>query len=309
MQRTIRLRRSVLSVPGNRPKMIGKSRDLPADMVMFDLEDSVPLQEKDQARTALVKELRQGGWPAGKTLGLRINDLESPFAYRDLIEVVEEAGGVVQVVIIPKVNSETEVAVVDTLLDQIETRTGITSRIGLEASIETAKGMESVSAIAGASNRLESLVFGIADYGASLGMPSQGLSGHGDGEDPALRQRWLFPLSRMVMAAKAWGLQAIDAPYGDFRDEEGLQRSCMLSSSMGYDGKWAIHPAQIEVINRAYTPDEEDVKRARDILRAYETSRDEGSGTLALEGRMIDRASVRLAEQTAAKWDQIRSRE
>jgi citrate lyase beta subunit len=289
--------------------MIEKSRRLTADMVMFDLEDSVPLQEKDQARTALVRELRQGGWPAGKTLGLRINDLESPFAYRDLIDVLEEAGSAVQVVIIPKVGSETEVAVVDTLLDQIEKRMGITGRIGLEASIETAGGMESVSAIAGASDRLESLVFGIADYGASLGMPSQGLSGHGDGEDPALGQRWLFPLSRMVMAAKARGLQAVDAPFGDFRDEEGLKRSCRLSSSMGYDGKWAIHPGQIEAINRAYTPDEEDVQRARGILRAYEASRDEGSGTLALEGRMIDRASVRLAEQTAAKWDQIRSRD
>ena len=308
MHRVIRLRRSVLSVPGNRDRMIEKSRSLPADMVMLDLEDSVPLAEKDQARTALVQHLRQGGW-SETTVGLRINDLESSFAYRDIIDAVEEAGEVVDVLVIPKVNSGIDVAVVDSLLTQIEKRMSISRPIGLEASIETARGMREVTAIAEASSRLESLIFGIADYGASLGMPSRGLSGHGDAEPESFGQRWHFPLSRMVMAAKAAGLQAIDAPYGDFKDEAGLQRSCSVSRSMGYDGKWAIHPGQVETINAAYTPEDEEVQRAREILKAYRASQKEGAGSLALEGKMIDRASVRLAEQTAAKWDQIRSRD
>lgn len=307
MQRGVRLRRSVLSVPGNSQKMIDKSCTLAADMVMLDLEDSVPVAEKDQARTTLVQGLHSRSWP-GKTLGLRINDLESQFAYRDVIDVIEAAGELVDVLVIPKVSSATEVAVVDILLSQIEKRVGLSRQIGLEASIETAQGMLNAAEIAGASPRLESLIFGIADYGASLGMPSRGVSGHGDAESGSSSHRWHFPLSRMVMAAKAAGLQAIDAPYGDFRDEDGLQRSCSLSRSMGYDGKWAIHPGQIEAINAAYTPEEEDVRRAEEILKAYAASREKGSGTLALDGKMIDRASVRLAEQTAAKWEQIRCR-
>ena len=174
---------------------------------------------------------------------------------------------------------------------------GLKKTIGLEASIETALGMLNVKEIAFSSPRLETLVFGIADYGASLTMPSSGVSGHGDAEEN-LMHRWHFPLSRMVMAAKAAGLAAIDAPFGDFKDEKGLKKSCQQAASLGYDGKWAIHPAQLDTINETFTPSAEDITRARIILKAYEEVKANGEGATALNGKMVDAASVRLAQVT-----------
>ena len=174
---------------------------------------------------------------------------------------------------------------------------GLKKTIGLEASIETALGMLNVKEIAFASPRLETLVFGIADYGASLTMPTSGISGHGDAEED-LMHRWHFPLSRMVMAAKAAGLAAIDSPFGDFNDETGLKKSCQQAASLGYDGKWAIHPAQLDTINETFTPSAEDISRAQIILKAYEEVKASGEGATALDGKMVDAASVRLAQVT-----------
>jgi citrate lyase beta subunit len=292
----IRLRRSVLSVPGSSDKMIRKGMELPADEIMLDLEDGVALEEKEGARSRIIGALNNHDW-GDRVRAYRINGLDTPFAYRDIIDVVEQAGEGIDVIVIPKVEKAADVQFVALLLSQIEMNVGLKKPIGLEASIETALGMLNVKEIAFASPRLETLVFGIADYGASLTMPSSGVSGHGDAEEDLIH-RWHFPLSRMVMAAKAAGLAAIDAPFGDFKDETGLKKSCQQAASLGYDGKWAIHPAQLDTINETFTPSAEDISRAQIILKAYEEVKASGEGATALDGRMVDAASVRLARVT-----------
>ena len=296
----IRLRRSVLSVPGSSEKMISKAVALPADEIMLDLEDGVALEEKEDARAKVIRSFLDYDWE-GRVRACRINGLDTPFAYRDIIDVVEQAGTTVDVLVIPKVEKVADLQFVDLLLTQIELRMGLEKRIALEASIETALGMLNVREIAFASHRLEALVFGIADYGASLTMPSPGLSGHGDGEEQYPGHRWHFPLSRMVMAAKAAGLAAIDAPYGDFRDQAGLKRSSQIAASLGYDGKWAIHPDQLEIVNKTFTPSDDDINLSRRILQAYRKAEAAGEGATALDGKMVDGGSIRLARITYEK--------
>ncbi|MCG6917838.1 MAG: CoA ester lyase [Deltaproteobacteria bacterium] len=295
-----RLRRSILSVPGSSEKMMSKAVALPADEIMLDLEDGVALEEKEEARAKIIRSFLDYDW-GGRVRAYRINGLDTPFAYRDIIDVVEQAGASIDVVVIPKVEKAADVQFVDLLVSQIELRMRLERRIGLEASIETALGMLNVKEIAFASPRLEALVFGIADYGASLTMPSSGISGHGDGEEQYAANRWHFPLSRMVMAAKAAGLAAIDAPYGDFKDLAGLKRSCQVSRSLGYDGKWAIHPNQLEMVNETFTPSQEDINLAVRILQAYKEADAAGEGATALDGKMVDGGSIRLAQVTYDK--------
>ena len=296
----IPLRRSVLSVPGSSEKMMSKTVSLPADEIMLDLEDGVALEEKEDARAKIIRSLVDYDW-GGRVRAYRINGLATPFAYRDIIEVVEEAGTSIDVVVIPKVEKAADVQFVDLLVSQIELRMGMKKRIALEASIETALGMLNVREIAFASPRLEALVFGVADYGASLTMPSGGLSGHGDAEEQYPGHRWHFPLSRVVMAAKAAGLAAIDAPYGDFKDSAGLKKSCQIAASLGYDGKWAIHPDQLKIVNAVFTPSDDDISLAQRILQAYRKAEAAGKGATALDGKMVDGGSIRLARITYEK--------
>lgn len=307
MEESIRLRRSIISVPANREKMVVKAFSLPVDVIMLDLEDSVPFQEKDEARKRVVAAFREQDWK-GKVRSYRINGMDTPFAYRDIIDVVEEAGDFIDVIVVPKVNDASEIKAIDYLLTQIEMRMGRTRRIGLEASIETAEGMLRAGEIAFSSPRLETLVFGVADYSASLTMMSKGISGHGDKEEFYPGHRYHFPLSMMAMAAKAAGLAAIDAPYGDYRDPEGLRRSCILSAALGYDGKWVIHPDQVEIINQVYTPSQEDVERSRRICEAHEEAKRAGCGSLAIDGKMVDAASIRVAKGISVQWERIKSR-
>lgn len=294
-------------MPANRERMIEKALKLPADVVMLDLEDSVPVGEKDEARGKIISALRERGGQQCVT-AYRINGMDTPFAYRDIIDVVENVGDWIDVLVVPKVNDPSEIKAVDYLLTQIEARMGMGRRIGLEAGIETAVGMMRVEEIALSSPRLEALVFGVADYAASLGMMSKGPSGHGEAEDFYPGHRFHFPLSRMAMAAKAAALAAVDAPYGDYRNMEGLQSSCLLSAALGYDGKWAIHPDQLAVINEVYSPSREDVERAELVLKAYEEASRQGAGSLALDGKMIDAASVRIAQVIAVQWEAIQRR-
>lgn len=301
MDRPFRLRRCVLSVPGNREKMFEKAKNIDVDMVMLDLEDSVPVDDKVRARHLVAEFLKEGGESGSKGRSVRINPMDSPYAYRDLVEVVEKAGEFIDSIVIPKVNHPCEVRAVDYFLSQIEQAMGFpVGRIGLEASIETAEGLLRVEEIAFSSQRLESLVFGIADYAASVGAMVKGISGHGDAEDFYPGHRWHFPLSRMIMAAKAAGLVAIDAPYGNYKDEAGLRSSCLLSAALGCDGKWAIHPDQIAIIQEVFSPSEEDIERSRKIVEAYESSKREGRGSLAIDGKMIDAASIRIARRICA---------
>ena len=244
----------------------------------------------------------------GKVRAYRINGMDTPFAYRDIIDVVEAAGEFIDVIVVPKIDDPAEIKAIDYLLTQIECRMGFKRRIGLEASIESAVGMLRAGEIAFSSPRLEALVFGVADYGASLTMMSKGVSGHGDKEDFYPGHRWHFPLSRMAMAAKAAGLAAIDAPYGDYKDPEGLKRSCLMSAALGFDGKWVIHPDQIAIINELYTPSDEDIERSRRILEAYGKAQAEGMGSLAMDGKMVDAASIRVAQMVYTQWETIRKR-
>ncbi len=296
-------RRSILSVPGHVLKMHLKAAASAADVVMLDLEDSVPLDAKSQARQQVIRSLQQISW-ASKTMTVRINGLDTAYGYRDLLEVAEAAGGLLTDIVIPKVDHPSDIHFAARLLDGIEQHTGREQPLGLEASIETAAGLQQVAAIADASNRVQTLVFGIADYSASIGARLVSLSGHGEKEETLYPgHRWHFALSRMVMAGKARGLMVIDAPYGNFKDVEGLERSAVMACALGCDGKWAIHPGQVEPLNRVFSPSQEDIERAGRVLEAFQQAQGQGRGAIAVDGRMVDQATVRMARQL---WEQAR---
>jgi citrate lyase beta subunit len=268
---------------------------------MLDLEDSVPIEAKEAARRQVLTSLKAVDWQH-RTVTVRINALDSPFAYRDLLEIAEGAGAVITAVVVPKVNHPGDIHFVDRLLAGIEQAMQLPRAIGIEASIETAQGLAAAEAVAGASPRLQTLVFGIADYSASVGARLVSISGHGEqGADIYPGHRWHFAVSRMVMAAKANELLAIDAPYGNFKDADGLRRSAAMAGAIGCDGKWAIHPDQIDTINQVFSPTPEDIERAATVLRADRIARAQGRGAVAVKGRMVDQATVRLARRLVAQ--------
>ena len=290
-------RRGTLSVPGHIEKMHVKASQQQVDVVMLDLEDSVPFEAKASARNRIVHSIQELDW-RNTTVTIRINGLDTPFGYRDLLEVVEAAGPKIDSVVVPKVNHSKDIHFVSRMLDGIEAAKGFPNRINIEAIIESAEGLEQVTRIAKASDRLITLVFGIVDYSASIGARLISISGHGEKEEEIYPgHRWNFEMSRIVMAAKAHGLLAIDAPYGNFKDPQGLQRSTAVSCALGYDGKWAIHPEQIDIIQHAFSPSAEDIERAAKVLAAHKEAREKGLGAVAVEGRMVDQATVRLAKQ------------
>lgn len=290
-------RRTILSVPGHVEKMHGKAAGSDADAVMLDLEDSVPVDAKTAAREQVIHSLRTLDWQ-DKTVTVRTNGLDTRYAYRDLIDIVEAAGDRLDAVVLPKVNHPGDVHFADRLLYGIEQSRRYAARIRLEASIETAQGLERISEIAASSDRLAALVFGIADYSASVGARLVSISGHGEGEAKIYPgHRWHFAISRMVMAAKSNGLLAIDAPFGNFKDPEGLERSAAMACALGCDGKWAIHPGQIATINQVFTPAKEDIERAVRVIEAVEAAEATGRGAVAVDGRMVDQATVRLARR------------
>lgn len=296
-------RRSTLSVPGHIEKMHVKASQRDVDVIMLDLEDSVPVEAKVSARTQVIQSIHALEWQS-TTVTVRINGLDTPFGYRDLLEVAEAAGPRIEAVVLPKVDHPGDIHFVRRMLDGIELAKGFSRRINIEAIIESAEGLEQVSQIANASDRLITLVFGIVDYSASIGARLVSISGHGEKEEEIYPgHRWNFEMSRIVMAAKAHGLLAIDAPYGNFKDPEGLQHSAALACALGYDGKWAIHPDQIAIINQIFSPSKEDVDRAIKVLAAHKEAQEKGLGAVAVEGRMVDQATVRLARQL---YDQAR---
>ncbi len=295
-------RRSILSVPGHVEKMHGKASSSNADVIMLDLEDSVPIDSKEKARAQVIQSLLDQDW-SQKTITVRINALDTPFAYRDLLEVIENAGHIVDSIVIPKVNSPGDISFADRMLDGIEMNKG-SSQTTIEASIETAEGLLQAKDIALASPRIKTFVFGIADYSASVGARLVSISGHGEKEEDLYPgHRWHFTLSRMVMIAKANNCLAIDAPYGNFKDPDGLRRSAIMSCALGCDGKWAIHPGQIDIINEVFTPSQEDIDLAAKVLEASKAAEAEGRGAVAVEGRMVDQATVRMAKQL---WEQAK---
>ncbi len=300
MNDTINPTRSILSVPGHRVAMHKKASESAADVIMLDLEDSVPVEEKSAAPQAVAASLKNLDWGT-KTLAVRLNAPDTPFCFKDALEVVGAAGDRIDYLVLPKVNTAGDVHFLDRLLQGIELDNTFARPLGIEAAIETAQGLEQVSDIARSSRRLRALSFGVADYTASIGAGLASISGHGENEAEIYPgHRWHFPLSRMVMAAKANGLSAIDAPFGNFRDEDGLKASAAMAKALGCDGKWAIHPDQIPVINAVFSPSALEIQRARTILEAAENA-GSARGAVAVEGKMVDQATIRLARALMAR--------
>lgn len=272
-----------------------------ADAVMLDLEDSVPLSMKETARETVAETLNTLDF-GNKTVCVRINALDTPFAFRDVIRVVEAAGSRLNTLVVPKVNREADIHFVSHLLAGLESECGLDHPIPVQASIETAEGLDRIREIAASDPRINALVFGIADYQVSIGASLVSISGHGENEAETYPgHRWHYPLSRMVMAAKANGQAALDAPFGNFRDTAGLAESAALARALGCDGKWVIHPAQIDPVNQVFTPGRAEISRARQILDAMESRGKDVKGAISVDGRMVDLATVRLAQKV---WNQ-----
>jgi citrate lyase subunit beta/citryl-CoA lyase len=287
-----------MSVPASSERFIAKARDVAADEIMLDLEDSVAPAAKDDARDLAVAALRDGGWDGG-LVAVRVNGATTPWAYRDVIAAVEGAPGVVDTLVLPKVSSPAQIAWLDLLLGQVEQAAGVpVGRTGIEAQIEDASGLASVEAIAAASPRMVALVFGPGDFMASVGMRSLDIGGQPAGYAHDAHH---YTLMRLLVAARAAGLQAIDGPYGRIKDLDGLRATAGPVAALGFDGKWVLHPGQVDVVNGVFTPSPDDYARAVAILDAYEKATSEQArGAVMLGDEMIDEASRKMALRMAA---------
>ena len=300
MSRADRARRSCLAVPGSSPRFLAKAPGLAADEVFLDLEDAVAPDAKEEARRHVVDALRSGDW-SGKVRAVRINAVTTRWAYRDVIQVAEQAGPHLDVIVLPKVSGPPDVTWLDLLLSQVEQEMGYPAgQIGIEAQIEDARGLAAADAIAAASPRLEALVFGPADFMASVGMRSLEIGSQPPGYAGA--DAFHYPLMRMLVAARAHGLQAIDGPYAAIHDTDGLARATTSVAALGFDGKWVLHPGQIETVNAAFSPGQAEYDQAELILEAYQHyTTVEKRGAAMLNGEMIDAASRKLAQVAAAR--------
>ena len=311
-----RLNRSELAVPGSSPQMFEKAAQSPADVIFLDLEDAVAPDQKEAARRNIIQAINEIDWGA-KTLSVRINGLDTQYMYRDVVEVLEQAGNRLDLIMIPKVGTAADVYAVDMLVTQVEATKGRQKRLGFELIIETALGMANIHEIAKASRRNESLHFGVADYAASTRARTTGIGGVNpdyavltdkaeDGtRDVHWGDMWHYAIARMVVAARANGLRPIDGPFGDFADPDGFRAQARRAAVLGCEGKWAIHPSQVALANEVFTPPAKEVERARRILVAMEQATKEGKGAVSLDGRLIDIASIRQAEALVATADRI----
>lgn len=307
-----RLNRSQLAVPGIQTRMFEKAANSNADVVFLDLEDAVAPNDKPKARKQVIDAVNQIDW-GKKSISVRINGLDTHFMYRDIIEVVEVCGAKLDLLLIPKVGTASDVYAVDMLLTQMETAMGFQNRIGLEIMIESALGMQNIAEIARASKRIESLHFGAGDYAASLNAHTTHIGGVNndyavlsDADENDERQTYIsdihhHALSTLVVAARANGLRPIDSAFGDYSDAKGYIASAKRAAALGCEGKWAIHPSQIDLANDIMGPSQEEITRAQNILKAMDDAAKEGKGAVTFEGRMIDYANVRQAEMLVKK--------
>jgi len=311
-----RLYRSKLFVPGARPALFEKAAASAADVVCLDLEDAVAPPDKEKARDNIVQGLNDIDWK-NKLVTVRINGLDTSLCYRDVLALVEKGGERLDAIMIPKVGNASDVYAIDMLVTQASEAVGRKKRIGLEVIIETAMGLGNIDEIAGASRRLESLHFGSADYAASQGMRTTNIGGGnadyvmltdaGDGaRERHWNDLWHYPLFRMAQAARAHGIMAIDGPFGDYSDAEGFRVQAMRTAILGCEGKWAIHPSQVPLANEIYTPPEKEVARAEAILAALKEAHEKGMGAVALNGVLIDAASIRQAEGIVKQMQMVR---
>lgn len=314
-----RLNRSELAVPGSQPQLFEKAAKSAVDVIFLDLEDAVAPDDKAQARKNIIEGLNDIDW-GGKSISVRINGLDTHYMYRDVVDLLEQAGNRLDLIMIPKVGAAADVYALDMLVTQIEDAMGYKKRLGFEHIIETALGMQNVAEIAGASKRNESLHFGVADYAASTRARTTNIGGanpdyavltdaapdvDAGGRATHWGDMWHYPLARMVVAARANGLRPIDGPFGDFSDPDGYRAAAKRAAVLGCEGKWAIHPSQIALANEVMSPSTKEVERARRILTAMDEAAKAGKGAVSLDGRLIDYASIRQAEVLVQKADQI----
>ena len=311
-----RLNRSELAVPGINPKLFEKAAKGPADIVFLDLEDAVAPDDKPQARRNVIAAINEIDW-GNKILSVRINGLDTPFMYRDVIDVLEQTGERLDLIMIPKVGTAADVYALDMLVTQCEQAKGRKKRIGFELIIETALGMQNIHEIAAASKRNESLHFGVADYAASTKAKTTNIGGPNplygvltDKLEDGNRafhwgDMWHYAIARMVVAARANGLRPVDGPFGDFSDADGYNAQANRAAILGCEGKWAIHPSQVALANTVFSPSDKEVAQARRILEAMAQAQRDGKGAVALDGKLIDIASIRQAEVLVQKAAQI----
>ena len=300
-----RLQRSELAVPGSNTSFIDKAAQSAADFVFLDLEDAVAPPDKEQARRNVIEALRDIDWAAkGKTVSVRINGLDTHYCYRDVIDVMEQAGDRLRTILVPKVGVPADLYCVETLVAQVEQAKGYQHKVGIEALIETALGMANVEAIAAAPGRLEALHFGVADYAASNRARTVSIGGLNPNYPG---DQWHFALSRMIVACRAYGLRPIDGPFGDYSDPDGFRASARRAAALGCEGKWAIHPSQIQLANDVFSPPEAEVDRARRIIDALRQAEAQGKGAASVDGKMIDAASERMAQTVIAMDQAIRA--
>jgi len=301
-----RLQRSELAVPGSNPNMFEKAAASSADYIFLDCEDAVIPDDKPQARKNIIQALNEIDWQ-GKTMSVRINGLDTHYMYRDVVDIVEQAGHKLDTILIPKVGTPSDVYVVDCLLTQIEEAKGIKNPIGIECLIETALGGANVMAIAQSSRRLEALHFGVADYAASMRARTVNIGGLNPDYncEGALGDQWHAALVNMATACRAFGLRAIDGPFGDIKDPEGYKAAARRVAALGYEGKWAIHPSQIDLANEIMSPPEKEVDRAKRVLVALEEAAKAGKGAAQLDGKMIDAASERMARNIVKQAEMV----
>ena len=311
-QAPARLNRSELAVPGSNPKLFAKAASSAADVVFLDLEDAVAPDDKPQARKNIIKALNEVDF-GEKTLSVRINGLDTHYMYRDVVDVLEQGGDQLDLIMIPKVGTAADVYAIDMLVTQVEDAMGRKKRIGFELIIETALGMANVHEIAAASPRNESLHFGVADYAASTKARTTSIGGPNpmygvltDAEGDAPREyhwgdMWHYGIARLVVAARAHGLRPIDGPFGDFSDSDGFRAQANRAAVLGCEGKWAIHPSQIDLANEVNSPSKAEVDKAKRILQAMKQAQKEGKGAVSLDGRLIDIASIKQAEVLVKK--------
>ncbi len=301
-----RLHRSELAVPGSNPSLFEKAAKSNVDIIFLDVEDAVAPDDKEKARANIIAGLNEIDWGA-KTMMIRINGLDTHYMYRDVVDIVEACPRL-DMILIPKVGVPADVYALDMLVTQIETAKKRTKRIGFEVLIETALGMANVEAIAQSSRRLEAMSFGVADYAASTRArttviggvnPDYGVLADKDAEGKRQyfwADQWHAAQTRMLVACRAYGLRPIDGPFGDFSDPEGYLAAAKRAAVLGYEGKWAIHPSQIDLANQVFTPSEAEVSKARRIVEAMQQAAKDGKGAVSLDGKLIDIASIRMAE-------------
>jgi len=314
-QAPARPNRCQLFGPGSRPELFEKMAKSAADVINLDLEDSVSPADKPAARANVILAINEIDWGA-KTLSVRINGLDSPFWYRDVVDVLEQAGERLDLIMIPKCGNARDIYAVDALVSSIEAAQGRKTRIGFEALIETAPGFAHVEEIAAASPRLQSMHLGAADFAASMGMQTTGIGGTQEGyymlppvgeepRRPIYADPWHGVTAAIVAACRTHGLLPVDGPFGDFSDEDGFRAQARRSATMGMVGKWAIHPKQVALANEVFTPSEKAVTEAREILAAMAKAEAEGQGAAVYKGRLVDIASIRQAQVIVRQAEMI----